>query len=68
MMADAKPVIVQAGIDQGFKITPLQLEERDHAEDAPPVAEQPLEPDRRRVHRRRAEGAGRGAEASIRAS
>src|SRR5512142_2592096 len=25
-MADAKPVFIQAGIDQGFKITPKQLE------------------------------------------
>jgi aspartate aminotransferase len=26
MMADAKPVFIQAGIEQGFKITPAQLE------------------------------------------
>ena len=25
MMADAKPVFIQTGIEQGFKITPIQL-------------------------------------------
>ncbi len=52
MMADGKPVFVQAGIEQGFKITAGAAgERRSRRSHAPHLHQQPLEPVRRRVHR-----------------
>ncbi len=68
LLADGSPVIISAGIDQGFKITPEQLDRHHHSQDAPARHQQPIEPDRRGLYARRTGGARRSAaQASARA-
>jgi aspartate aminotransferase len=57
MMADARPVFIQAGIDQGFKITAQQLERAITPRSRLIWINSPS-PDRRRLHRRRARSLG----------
>ena len=61
ILADGKPVIVEAGIEQGFKITPAQLEAAITPKTQPVRHQQPVQPHRRGLQRRRTRGAGRGA-------
>ena len=61
LIAEGKPVIVECGIEQGFKMTAGAIESRDHAENQNGRHQQPEQPVRRDVFRRRIEGAGRSA-------
>ena len=58
-----EPRFVECPIETGFKLTPEALDARDHAAHQVADLQRPVEPDRRRLQRRRAEGAGRGADA-----
>ena len=61
LLAGGTPVEVVCGMDDGFKITPAQLERAITREDQVVPAELAVEPDRRRLYARRIEGAHRRA-------
>ena len=61
LLADATPVIVHGGADHGYKITPGAAASRRHAPHQAVHPEQPEQPDGRRLHGSRIEGARRCA-------
>ena len=65
LLCEGKPVFVPCGENSGFKLSAEDAREGDHAQDQVGDPELAVEPDRRRLHARRAEGADRrAAEAS----
>ena len=61
LLAGGEPVEVVCRMEDGFKLKPAALESGDHAEDQMGAAQLAVEPDRRRLYARRAEGAHRRA-------
>ena len=62
LLAGGEPVIVDAAIETGFKMTPGALGGGDHAEDQVADLQLAVEPVRRRLYARRDEGADRRAD------
>ena len=63
LLAGGTPVFAVAGIETGFKLKPETLEAAITPRDQVAADQFAVQPVRRRLHRRRTEGPGRGLEA-----